>query len=515
MRYCIHLSVLLICFGSVNHLQAVIFGIGSDFNAGLPGDATLHGSATSIVAPMTVDDFDSNRTPSVTNTYNDANAPHQGVGQPPLILSDGGVPGQGNFLFLTPSDTGQNNRISYDRTTAGPTTRIVMEFDYANRPDGSYGDGFGVAFFDTAIHGTSGVGPPAGVAPKFEEDPNVVGSFGVGFDIFDNDQNNDPSDNHVSFHYDAATISQSALDPVTEVDLVENFMGTPIPMHMKIELKWLTTDSALATVTVIPDFYGFLGGPRTPVVREQVITGITPYEARVAINARSGGLKANFFYDNIVADFGPIDQGGIQLTPATGNQLGGLSFDDPTGGQAVDEWGAWFDFRIVPGNDGDGADGISLSFSRLGDVGATDEEGSGTGLGIGFDTHPNGGEISGNHLNVRFDGSLLQEIDLTQFGLILEDGMVHHAELNLQNGLLDVLIDGQTILDDFFVDGWQPYAGQFVLGARTGGKVQYSFIDNFDGFVDTAESSPVPEPNSALLLMVGAVGLFARRRKNR
>ena len=107
---------------------------------------------------------------------------------------------------------------------------------------------------------------------------------------------------------------------------------------------------------------------------------LTPYLFAGSINATfDSGLDGGTLYGCAIRT-----GNAIRLTPASGSQLGGLSFSELDPGQSVISWSAEFDFYIGGGS---GADGLSLSFANVGSVGAIGEEGQTTGIAIGFDTY--------------------------------------------------------------------------------------------------------------------------------
>jgi len=235
----------------------------------------------------------------------------------------------------------------------------------------------------------------------------------------------------------------------------------------------------------------------------------------VILHSASAGLINEDFNGGLPADatlYGSasLTAGEVQLTPPTFSQLGGLSFLDQDSGAAIGSWSAQFDFRIDQ-NSSAGADGISLSFSRLGDVGAVGEEGLSSGIAIGFDTW-NNGEVSDNHVSLRFDGALLVELDVTSF-FLLQDGVLRSALITMNNGLLDLSIGG-TGLFSHDIAGWSAYAGQFNFGGRTGGHFSRQVIDNFSASTTAGVSAAVPEPATLALFGLGLAGMgFARKKR--
>ncbi len=189
------------------------------------------------------------------------------------------------------------------------------------------------------------------------------------------------------------------------------------------------------------------------------------------------------------------------LTPSINSQLGGMSFTDQDNGKLIEAWEANFDFRIDQ-NGGGGADGISLTFSRLGDVGPVGEEGLLSGLAIGFDTWSNG-EVSGNHISLRYDGVSLVEQHISS--TVLENGDVHSTSISMVDGLVSVSLDGASIFTHDVVS-WAAYSGQFNFGARTGGARSRQVVDNFIG-----STVAVPEPSVFALFALAFCGLALRK----
>jgi hypothetical protein len=127
---------LLVVAGSV---QAQIVNFSSNFNAGLPAGATLHGSATHLSAPLT------------TQTFDGGGTAHTFAGSGSQSIQAGGP--TGNFLRLAPNVNSQNNSVAFDRTAVGATTRMVADFDF--RMGGGTSppaDGLAIAFLATGSH---------------------------------------------------------------------------------------------------------------------------------------------------------------------------------------------------------------------------------------------------------------------------------------------------------------------------------------------------------------------------
>jgi hypothetical protein len=472
------IAVLLVA-ASQTHAETAV--ISSDFNAGIPAGATLFGSASHLSAPLT------------TQTFDGGGTAHTFSGSGSQTIQPGGI--SANFLRLAPNANGQSNNAAFNRTTTGAMTRMVLDFDF--RMGGGTSppaDGLGLAFLATGTHGISGAGP------GFSEEANVSNSFGAGFDIFDNGGADSPA-NHISYHFNGGQQgANQAFNSGTQINLSDNQWH-----HANVVLNWTGPTTAQATTTFTNNL------PGGPVVATQTITGISPYEARLALQARTGGLNANHDIDNVVVDWGPISQGGVQLTPAANGQLGGLSIDANTvSGAEVAGFDASFDFRGRPGTV-PGADGFSFSLVRGNNVGAFSEEGAPTGLAIAFDSFNNGGpDPNDNHLQVYFDGAAVTGGLVSSLPINLDDGNIHTADIDFLDGALSVSLDGNPVLSNLLIPGFDPYDGQFNFGARTGGLNANFFIDNFDATVQLT-----PEPSAiALWVLLGfaAAGMTLGRR---
>lgn len=212
---------------------------------------------------------------------------------------------------------------------------------------------------------------------------------------------------------------------------------------------------------------------------------------------------------------GVDDSGYLSLTDAVNDARAAVIFEDPTGGKPIEGLKFTIDCRIGGGTN-DPADGFSLNIVRPDDpllqeprgsgyAGTTDigagetnlpEEGSQTGLGIGFDAWVSGGQdIIG--FSVRVDGEMVEQVaagtkngesdDVTslQTGPQSDDADDPYADLTWQPfeaeltaaGALTIKWKGQTIVDALQVD-YFPGPGQVVFGARTGGANQAHHFDN-------------------------------------
>jgi Right handed beta helix region len=241
--------------------------------------ARSHGDVSSTIVNhnLTSQDFDTTGTPFVST--------FESGGLPPTVLSGGPT---GNFLRLVSQSTGGTNSIAFERTAAGAFTKVVADFDFRMIPEesGSRADGFGFMLLDTATFGSSGEGPRI----CCYDEPNIPHSFAVGFDIFA-DLASDPNDNHLSLHFDGTTIASF---PNVGFDLANGIFN-----HAHIELNFVP-GGANVTVILTPDSLSETPGESVTPISNYFVSGLFPYESRVAFGARTGGLRADHDLDNIV-----------------------------------------------------------------------------------------------------------------------------------------------------------------------------------------------------------------------
>jgi len=232
------------------------------------------------------------------------------------------------------------------------------------------------------------------------------------------------------------------------------------------------------------------------------------------------------------------DPGGyLKVTDAANGERATIIFPDLTGDTPVTSLNIKADLRVGGGTDRP-ADGFSFNLARPDDpvVVAGDgngfassptgeanlpEEGTQTGIGVGFDEWFSGGEdVIG--LSVRIDNELVSQVELPTLNGALDDitslqtgpnddGINNLGwapfEIDLNSsGLLQVSYKGNLFVDQQL--DIEPFAGRLVFAGRTGGANAAHHIDNI--------IVTVPEPASAALALVALGGLFAMiRRRSR
>jgi hypothetical protein len=222
--------------------------------------------------------------------------------------------------------------------------------------------------------------------------------------------------------------------------------------------------------------------------------------------------------------------GFIRVTAAADGRTGAILFPDFDEGLVVKAFEFEMDVRLGDGTNPP-ADGFSINYASADDpavesiiaggtgvwAGTTDiggtedslpEEGTRTGLGIGFDTWgfpgggnaPDGADLRG--ISIRVDGVLIHQEPLPNVGpetdpddpLSLETGPWSEENTgsggtgeNLtwqplkvtlhEDGRLDVFWKGNPMLENFQSEFF-PRPGRLVFGGRTGGSFAYQDIDN-------------------------------------
>ncbi|MFT4637080.1 MAG: hypothetical protein ACI8T1_000388 [Verrucomicrobiales bacterium] len=187
--------------------------------------------------------------------------------------------------------------------------------------------------------------------------------------------------------------------------------------------------------------------------------------------------------------------GGDQERPADGFSINIVRPEDP----------------LLANPRGDGY-AISNQFPQLGGL---QEEGSQTGLGIGFDTWDNGqlqdepeSDIVG--FSVRVDGLLVRQIPAATANgepgdeTSLQTGPVGSEDPPIENltwqkfeveltedGLLNITWKGKRVLENFEIDWFPSDNMQIVLGARTGGSWEAHHFDNLSLEIVTTNTARI------------------------
>ncbi len=146
----------------------------------------------------------------------------------------------------------QQNNVSWDQLYGGSYTDAEINFDIrisqGDPAVNDKADGFGFKYINSTVHGETGAFYTAG------EEPNLEGSLGVGFDIWDNGDSDGNATTSVSLHWDGAVVKTVNL--LTEVDpAFACETGEPINVSLAIHVP----EPSSITILMI----GLLGMCRT------------------------------------------------------------------------------------------------------------------------------------------------------------------------------------------------------------------------------------------------------------
>ena len=249
----------------------------------------------------------------------------------------------------------------------------------------------------------------------------------------------------------------------------------------------------------------------------------------------------------IVNTDGNPDTGGyLSLTDAANGQRGSIVFADSTGGETLTGFKIEADIRMGAGTDLP-ADGFSFNVARPGDPVLADglngwattpngeanapEEGTTTGLAIGFDEwqsgNPNAVDPDVVGISIRVDNVLVDQIALPTLNGAVDDATSLQTGPNLGldalgwASLMIMLATDQTLtisykgmlLFDDIINLAPITGGQLVVVARTGGANSNHHLDNLS-FMASSEVA-VPEPSVISLVLMAAIGLLLSAVKRR
>jgi hypothetical protein len=490
------------------------------------------------------------------------------------VRSDGGW--DGNYMQLTPAVGSQQGTVFFDQVFGGSYDSLNIAFQLRVDQGGNGGaDGFGFAYLDSSVHGTTGASP---VAPTFGEEPNLAGSLGIGFDTFNNGAGDANAEGSVSLHFNGAQVGGAvSLDGIFNLE-----SGLVITAVMLVQPS--PGEGGSRVSVILDDTFG--GGTTfLPAFDNVLIPGVTPYDGRMAFGARTGGAWNRQAIDNVSAElisggssqsyfedfevpatFDPFVVGGTPFTPKThsvtpqlvpdvaggtgvqpaflrltsevGDQSSSIAFDQTS--TATKQIVASFDLRVTDTGAAARADGLSFmlldaavhgtSGNTLPDGYVAFEEPNIAGaLGIGFDTFAGDaaqpdfcadctGNI-GNAVSVHWNGATVAEVTFPLAEINLAAGVYHNALVIVDEAA------GGAVVTVALTDGTDgsvtiPIAGLFVPGIAFDGGARAAFGARTGGAadfhdIDNVNIQYVPEPSSWALAAIGAIGLVARFRRRR
>lgn len=207
------------------------------------------------------------------------------------------------------------------------------------------------------------------------------------------------------------------------------------------------------------------------------------------------------------------EDGYLQVTDALNSQGGRVVFADFDNGAIVQGFTFECDLRIGGGT-ANPADGFSINYARANDPVITTgtgfasspaceanlpEEGTTTGIAIGFDAWQSGGSASGCStvgpdvigISVRVDNNLVSQFPLPTKNGACDDatslqtgpqaGPLCWQPLKVDlstNNVLNVWWKGKQVLTNYPCTGYFPSAGRLIFAGRTGGANEKHEVDN-------------------------------------
>jgi len=229
----------------------------------------------------------------------------------PSLQSSGGNPG--GFLRLTDAINGQHNFATFDRSDAGPSALSTFDFQFRIAVGATpSADGFSFSYANTANYGASGA---ITAAPFTAEDPSAAGILGFGFDTWSNHgvapggvdpaSPDDPTKPQGSDYQEISLFYNGSL-----IQRVNDTRLLPVPLTLD-DGNWHNVSGSV----------NFAGGTATLLIDGNVILdsitipGLTPFESRIMLAARTGGenelagidnLNVRFVQTNVFAPGDPI-----------------------------------------------------------------------------------------------------------------------------------------------------------------------------------------------------------------
>jgi hypothetical protein len=216
---------------------------------------------------------------------------------------------------------------------------------------------------------------------------------------------------------------------------------------------------------------------------------------------------------NVQASGGPDGSGFLELTTNVGSLTGVIVYDDVLGGEPVTQFTAQFKLYIGNGS-GNPADGFSFCLGS--DLAADptvptsfNEEGTGSGLIVVFDTYDSGGGEA-PAISVKFAGNEFAKTNVSKATLVNNRWVDVLIRVNA-DGTIDVFHDNIKYFEKLPIDGWAPIAGaQLGMSGRTGGEYERHWVDslkvvyNADMAVNEAPTVAITSPADGAKLTVGA-----------
>ncbi len=177
-----------------------------------------------------------------------------------------------------------------------------------------------------------------------------------------------------------------------------------------------------------------------------------------------------------VTPYPTIEAGHLALTYNENSEQASIVLDDLDGGAAIESFTVDFKLQIGPGS-GNAADGTSFSFGP--DVTSASlfgEEGTGNGIIVAFDIYDNGGGEA-PAIEVKYGGNVIAHTGYTKAEMVTSKFEPVTIQLT-RSGAINLNWKGSPVFQNLILPGFIPSAGQFAIGARTGGENANQWIDD-------------------------------------
>lgn len=214
------------------------------------------------------------------------------AGPPAPTVNTGGGPGGNNYLILatTPSVlvAGNDNSISFVTSDVGTFDQATASWQFRVTPQVGNGVGMSFALLNTANYSTSG-----GAFSAQPEKGIYINSLAFGFDTTNN------------------TVFVSNSSVVTAKALPAGFLASGLFIRADASIDFV---NAKVSLTLTPT-----GGSPIPVFSSQTVTGLSPYQSRVSLEAK-----------NIAATYAEFDLTNINVQWSGLRQAGTIQFGSPS-----------------------------------------------------------------------------------------------------------------------------------------------------------------------------------------
>lgn len=246
-------------------------------NLSVAWDAPFTTPLPSVSAPRLLQDFD--RTGTTKFTASQFSGTWSDQYRPGVLPIDSGT-ARGVFARLCHDNVNTSrNAISFHHSGPSLAAARRTSLDFRMASVGNSADGMGLLFLRDSEFGQAGAGVDIGGI----EEPNRANTLGIGWDLYS-------AVNDVSVHYGAelvnVTVNPASIDLNAGVWHHADIDTVSVPGGMNV------------SVTLTPDIDGTPGAPVAAIVN-QFVPGLTPYEWRVQLGARTGGAYMSVDVDNI------------------------------------------------------------------------------------------------------------------------------------------------------------------------------------------------------------------------